>query len=92
MENNFKDIIKGILSDKNKFFKENIDPLNKIETVLLELFKSENPDTLVVGIADSSIEHLLRVKIKVTLKQFELHLKDQRMGGSDFFKILFEQR
>lgn len=73
MEGHFKDIINKILSDKNTFFRDGVDPANQIELVLMELKKNEDSQL----VAPDSIDNLLRLKIKVTLKQFELHLKDQ---------------
>jgi hypothetical protein len=71
MESYFKEVINKILSDKNKFFFDNIDPASKIEAVLLELQKEDR-----MLVANDSIENLFRVKIKINLKQFELHLKE----------------
>lgn len=74
MEGHFKEIINRILSNKDKFFRQNVDPTNKIELLLLELIDFEAQISQIV--APHSIENLLRVKIPVSLKQLEMLLQD----------------
>lgn len=73
MEGYFKEIINRIISNKDKFFRQNVDPAKQIELILLELLDQENKSC----IDSNSVENLLRVKISVTLKQFEMLLQDQ---------------